>query len=282
MAEPTLADIRRDIDRIDQVLHDHLIERSMIIDRLIAIKKKQGSGSAFRPDREASMLKALAERHEGRLPFDAIESIWRIIISTFTFVQAPYAVHGAGETPALRDAARFHFGFTVPFHVHLTLAETIAAVHTSSGDLGLVPVTADARDGVWWRDLIGADRPKIIARLPFVAREDHPAGLPLFIVSKPLADQATPDRALFALRVERWPGAVADALASDALRVEAAATDGTATGGTATALLLSAPGTTTHDQLQARLVSHNLPPLEIAPVGSCPDPFLFHASDSAS
>ena len=59
----------------------------------------------------------LVERHRGILPLDTIESIWRVIISTFTYVQAPFAVHAdvsVGES-AMRDSARFHFGFVVPY-----------------------------------------------------------------------------------------------------------------------------------------------------------------------
>ena len=60
MAEPSLADLRREIDRLDAAMHDLLIERGTIIDRLIAVKKTQDSGSAFRPGREAAMMKVLA------------------------------------------------------------------------------------------------------------------------------------------------------------------------------------------------------------------------------
>ena len=42
---PTLADLRTEIDRIDRAMHELLIERSGIIDTLIAI----GSGAAVRP-----------------------------------------------------------------------------------------------------------------------------------------------------------------------------------------------------------------------------------------
>ena len=86
----TLAELRVDIDRIDAAMHALLMERGQIIDRLIAIKARQGGGSAFRPAREASMMRALAERHRGLLPLDTVEGIWRIIISTFTYVQSPY------------------------------------------------------------------------------------------------------------------------------------------------------------------------------------------------
>ena len=91
--EPLLAELRREIDRIDEAMHGLLIERGEIIERLIAVKKTEESGSAFRPAREADMMRRLVQRHHGSLPLDTAESIWRVIISTFTYVQAPFAVH---------------------------------------------------------------------------------------------------------------------------------------------------------------------------------------------
>src|SRR5246127_109456 len=148
-AAESLAQLRVDIDRIDASMHALLMERGRIIDRLIAIKARQGGGSAFRPAREAAMMKAIAERHEGLLPLDTVESIWRVIIATFTYVQAPFRVHAdfsSGE-PAMRDSERFHFGFTVPIVPHLGAAGVVMAVAASRGDLGLVPVAASAADG---------------------------------------------------------------------------------------------------------------------------------------
>jgi chorismate mutase len=136
---PSLADLRQEIDRIDEAMHRLLMERGTIIDRLIASKKASQAGlsSAFRPGREASMMKALAERHEGLLPLDTVESIWRVIIGTFTYVQSNYSVHAdvsAGDAP-MRDSARFHFGFTVPYITHPSAAAVIEAVASSRGDL---------------------------------------------------------------------------------------------------------------------------------------------------
>ena len=73
-AEATLAGLRQEIDRIDSRMHELLMERGSIIDRLIATKGTAASGSAFRPQREAAMMRVLAERHAGRLPFDAAEA----------------------------------------------------------------------------------------------------------------------------------------------------------------------------------------------------------------
>src|SRR5437667_4328018 len=153
--KPTLADLRREIDRIDESMHRLLMERGEIIDTLIATKKTAESGSAFRPAREADMMRRLVERHRGILPLDTAESIWRVIIATFTYVQAPFSVHAdlsAGEA-VMRDSARFHFGFTVPFVPHVGAAGVVAAVSESKGDLGLVPAFAVAGAPVWWASL---------------------------------------------------------------------------------------------------------------------------------
>src|SRR6201993_1467985 len=148
-ATPSLADLRREIDRIDADMHALLIERGEIIDRLIAVKKTEETGSAFRPAREAEMMRRLVQRHHGSLPLDTAESIWRVIIATFTYVQAPFSVHAdlsAGDA-LMRDSARFHFGFTVPFVSHMGASAVVAAVSDSKGDLGLVPAFAMAGSG---------------------------------------------------------------------------------------------------------------------------------------
>src|SRR5918997_5803480 len=201
-----LAALRAEIDRIDEAMHRLLMERGEIIDRLIAVKKTSESGSAFRPGREAAMMRALAGRHHGLLPPDTAESIWRVIIATFPYVQAPYGVHAdisGGDAP-MRDSARFHFGFTVPYHAHPSAAAVIGAVARSRGDLGIFRLDQGASAGAWWRELAGARAPKIIARLPFIERPDHPAGTPVFVISKPLADAAVRDVVLYAARLERW------------------------------------------------------------------------------
>ncbi len=238
-ANPTLADLRIEIDRIDASMHGLLMERGRIIDRLIEIKARQGGGSAFRPAREASMMRALVERHRGLLPLDTVEGIWRIIISTFTFMQAPYCVHvdvSRGDA-AMRDSARFHFGFTVPCVPHLGAAEVIAAVARSAGDLGMVAVDAGARADGWWTSLAAPAQPKIIARLPFVERVDHPAGMPVFVISRPLADGAARDVALEAMRVDRWRPDYPHALRAIGGEIIGAAADSTGL-----ALLVSRPG----------------------------------------
>jgi chorismate mutase len=231
-ATPSLADLRREIDRIDADMHALLIERGEIIDRLIAVKKTEETGSAFRPAREAEMMRRLVQRHHGSLPLDTAESIWRVIISTFTYVQAPFSVHAdlsAGDA-SMRDSARFHFGFTVPFVPHMGAATVVEAVTESKGDLGLVPAFAIAGSGPWWTALEFESAPKIIARLPFVERADHPAALPVFVISRAAADAMVVETETWSMRVSGWSASAVRALAefADVIAVPDRAFDGAA------------------------------------------------------
>jgi len=237
-ATPSLADLRREIDRIDADMHALLIERGEIIDRLIAVKKTEETGSAFRPAREAEMMRRLVQRHHGSLPLDTAESIWRVIIATFTYVQAPFSVHAdlsAGDA-SMRDSARFHFGFTVPFVPHMGAASVVEAVTASKGDLGLVPAFAIAGAGPWWTALEFDSAPKIIARLPFVERADHPAALPVFVLSRAAADAMVVETETWSMRVSGWSADAVRAVAefADIIAVPDRAFDGAA-------LLLSLP-----------------------------------------
>ncbi|MGO4572245.1 chorismate mutase [Microvirga sp. 2TAF3] len=262
---PSLAELRQEIDRIDESMHRLLMERGMIIDRLISVKKTSESGSAFRPGREASMMRALAERHEGLLPLDTVESIWRVIIATFTYVQAPYAVHAdisGGDAP-MRDSARFHFGFTVPYLTHPSATAVIEAVASGRGDLGIFRIDQGASSGAWWRSLADKDRPKIIARLPFIERPDHPAGTPVFVISKPLTDAAVRDVVLYAAQFERWHrdvGATLSRLGGEAV-ASAADTYGLS-------VLIAVPGTVEAPRLHAALTDAGASLAQLVEIGS--------------
>ncbi|MDI3470317.1 MAG: Chorismate mutase I [Pseudolabrys sp.] len=266
--KPLLADLRKEIDRIDEEMHRLLMQRGEIIDRLIESKradKSQEIGSAFRPAREADMMRRLVRRHKGILPLDTAESIWRVIISTFTYVQAPFSLHAdltAGDA-LMRDSARFHFGFTVPFVPHMGAAGVVAAVSESKGDLGLVPAFAVASSGAWWSALEFDTAPKIIARLPFVEREDHPAALPVFVISRVAADAMVTEASVWSIRVSGWTAKTAQALSTvaDFIAVPDKAFDGAA-------LLVTVPEGKSFADLEKALVNAGASVRSSALVGS--------------
>lgn len=263
--EPSLSELRREIDRIDEAVHRLIMERGEIIDRLIAVKTTAASGSAFRPGREAAMMRALAGRHRGLLPLDTVEGIWRVIIATFTYVQAPFSVHAdisGGDVP-MRESSRFHFGFTVPYRPLPSALAVIEAVAASRGDLGVFRLDQGASAGAWWRELTGPRRPKIIARLPFIERPDHPAGTPVFVISQPLSDAALRDVVLYAARFDWWREGVPETVT--ALQGEVVASAGASHGLTA---LLALPGAVDEAAARAAIEATGARLLDLLEVGT--------------
>lgn len=175
----SLAALRQEIDTADQEMHRLLMHRSQVIEQLIEAKKLGPRGAAFRPDREASMMRRFAERHSGRLPLSTVEHIWREIIGTFTQLQAPYRVLSArADDPRMRDLLRYYFGFSSPLEVTATNRDAVATVARTGTDLAVVALDdplEENPDENWWRALevpanagddgVGA---KVIAALPFL------------------------------------------------------------------------------------------------------------------
>lgn len=212
-----LAGIRRRIDAIDAEMHRLLIARGAVIDELIRAKGTEASGAAFRPGREAAMMRRLVMRHEGRLPLASVEHIWREIITTFTAMQAPFGVSVApGADPlAMRDLVRFYFGFSVPLTDCASAREALARVAGAAGELAVIAIEGG---GLWWRDLARQDGARIFARLPAMEAGGHPAALPAYVIGPPLEDDADLDLAVLVLEAT---GQVEDALAARGGRVMA-------------------------------------------------------------
>ncbi|MCZ8184384.1 MAG: chorismate mutase [Beijerinckiaceae bacterium] len=230
-AAPPLAHLRQEIDRIDAVIHAALVERGEIVGQVIAAKNAAGdTGSAFRPDREADLMRRIVLKAPGRWPVDAPENIWRVIVATSTFTQVPYRVHAdlSGGDVAIRESMRFHFGFTVPFVPAEDSRAVIAAVAASLGDLGMFRIDQSATLGAWWKGLEHPAAPKIIARLPFAERADHPVGLPVFVIARPQKEGLARETILASVRAERWRQPALEALA--ALGAELVASAGDANG----------------------------------------------------
>ncbi len=142
----------------------------------------------------------------------------------------------------------------------------IDAVAAAKGDLGLVAVDAGPAAGAWWKDLEAASAPKIIARLPFVERPDHPAGRPLFVIAKPLSEAAARDVVLYALAIENS----GDSLTTLSAALTAIGCDigGSAREGEALSLLVAAPGSVTPAALREASRKAGKEALSLTEIGS--------------
>ena len=162
----------------------------------------------------------------------------------------------------MRDSARFHFGFVVPYISHFSATAAVEAVAKSKGDLALVLARSPSHTP-WWNALETRGAPKIIARLPFVERADHPAALPVFVVSRVADSAMVTEVAMWSIRVSGWNAEIARALSplAEIVAVPDTAFDGAA-------LLVSITGPSSLEKIRTALIEAGASVRSSALVGS--------------
>lgn len=170
MNEPTdiLGDLRREIDEIDTALHDLIMRRAAIVEKVAAAKGPQAA-SGMRPGREAEILRRLAARHDGPFPRGALLRMWREMLGATTFMQGPFAVavFASEREQGYWDLARDHFGSHTPITACDTRRDVLTQVFEGTVTHGVLPFPSEQDDPPWWGRLYGPDAPRIVLRLPF-------------------------------------------------------------------------------------------------------------------
>lgn len=178
MTDPSrsIDELRRDIDIIDDEMHDLLIRRVEIVEAIGALKKAAPGELYIRPAREAQILRRLVERHKGRFPAPVVVRIWREMLAATSRLQGPFsvAVHAPEKSVGYWDMARDHYGSATQTTLHRLANPVIRAVADGSTTIGVLPQPQDDDDDPWWPKLLtaGEAMPRVIARLPFIDYDD--------------------------------------------------------------------------------------------------------------
>jgi chorismate mutase-like protein len=171
-----LAALRRDIDRIDDQIHDLLMRRTQAVVAIRDLKRASGE-PVLRPAREAAVLRRLIGRHRGPFPKTALVRVWREIMAGQVRVQAPFSIAVLAQAAggALWDLARDHFGAATPTRRYETARSVLRAVADGEATVGVLPMPGEDDADPWWPALAGNERdtPRIIARLPFASPADR-------------------------------------------------------------------------------------------------------------
>lgn len=155
-----LTKIRNKIDNIDCAIHDLLMQRAETVQEIIVAKQQdsQSNGNtiiAYRPAREAELLKNILTRHKGQLPHTTIIAIWRSLLSAFCALQSDFSIayFGANEAESVRDAIRYYFGSTVKLRKSGTELSVLHAVSSNDVALGILPISNIDVANEWWLKL---------------------------------------------------------------------------------------------------------------------------------
>lgn len=201
-ASPSLDELRREIDRIDDAMHDLAMRRAEVAGH---VRRAKGDGPSFRPSREAQLLRRLVARHQGALPPAVVARMWREMVAATLRLQENFtiAVAQRADQPGVWDLARDHYGSTGAMTELASAALVLRAVAQGEALIGVLPVPREDDTEIWWPSLAaagGKGQPRVIARLPFVAagnaRGERPQALAIArLQPEPTGD----DRALLVI-----------------------------------------------------------------------------------
>ena len=197
--------LRARLDDIDNALHDLLMQRARVVEHVA----KAGKRGAYRPGREASIIRRLLRRHSGGLPPHTLVRLWRELLAGTTAMQGAFTVavcepdSGASYT----QAAREHFGALTPLHAFGSPSQTMAEVSRGAAAIGVLPMpseTDSARDA-WWTFMLQNEQPRIyiVGRLPFWS--PRPEGAPTaraLVIATTEPDASERDRTLLGLELD--------------------------------------------------------------------------------
>jgi len=206
--DPDLAALRRDVDRIDDAMHDLLMERTEAVLRLGAAKRDEpGAAPPFvpiRPGREARIVRRLLDRHRGAFPPEVLIRIWREMIGTLMRAQGPFTVavfmpeRGTGYLEIARD----HYGSYTETVSYQVSGRVLKAVAEGAAAVAVLPLPGESGSEPWWPALIGdaSPRMRVVARLPFAGPGAGRGGdIEAFAVAPVAPEETGGDRSLLAV-----------------------------------------------------------------------------------
>jgi chorismate mutase/prephenate dehydratase len=148
----TLADLRVQIDALDNQLLTLLNQRALVAEQVGEVKKREGT-PFFRPDRVAQVIEKIQQANKGPLKNEHVAAVWREIMSACLALESPVRVAYLGPAGTFSEeaAVRF-FGSSIEHIPCANFDEVFRAATAGTADFGVVPVE-NSTEGVVSRSL---------------------------------------------------------------------------------------------------------------------------------
>jgi len=201
--------LRNEIDALDDRMHELLMRRTEVVQRIASVKRRDGEPLSYmRPGREAVILRRLLARHQGELPKTVVARIWRELISALCRIQGPLkvAVLAPEKSVGYWDMARRQFGSSTPMTLHRSAQNVLRAVAAGGGTVGILPLPHDDEQDPWWPHLAagGDTAPQVIGRLPFLRDNSGQfEDVSALVVANMAPEASGEDASLLAVTVEQ-------------------------------------------------------------------------------
>jgi chorismate mutase/prephenate dehydratase len=161
--------IRARIDALDERLVKLLSARARLAQRIGRLK----DGGAYRPEREAQVLRRILKANRGPLPAGALARLFSEIMSACRALEDSMTVAYLGpEGTFSQEAATKHFGGLTTMTPCASIDEVFRAVETGAAGYGVVPVENSTEGGVGRTlDLLLATPAKICGEIVLPIRQ---------------------------------------------------------------------------------------------------------------
>ncbi|HJW54270.1 MAG TPA: prephenate dehydratase [Burkholderiaceae bacterium] len=135
-----LKPLREQIDSIDAQILDLLNRRARVAQEVGHVKA-ESNAPVFRPEREAQVLRSVAERNPGPLNALDVQTIFRDIMSACRALEKRVTVAYLGPEGTFSEQAVYRqFGHAVEGMPCTSIDEIFRAVEAGTADFGVVPV----------------------------------------------------------------------------------------------------------------------------------------------
>lgn len=129
--------LRGEIDRVDGEILERLNRRAQLARAIGTLKV----GQAYRPEREAQVLRGIKEKNPGPLGDETVAFIFREIMSACLALERPITVAFLGPQGTFSESAVMkHFGLAAVTLPQTSIDEVYRAVESGAADFGVVPV----------------------------------------------------------------------------------------------------------------------------------------------
>ncbi len=205
--EKTLAEVRSEIDAIDDKIHDLIMARAELIEDIIQAKKQlsEEKKPIIHHARETAIIKRLLKRHKGPFPKEVLIRMWREMFSAFVNMQRSFemAVYMPERGAGFLETARDHFGTHSKTRTSTSIVQVIKDVADWNVEVGVIPAQVEQEDAnPWWLSLLpgnGWDAPQIVAKLPLSNGRDISSSQEAFVISMGEFEPTSDDRSLVAI-----------------------------------------------------------------------------------
>ena len=135
-----LKPLREQIDAVDAQILD-LLNRRATLAQEVGHVKAETNAPVFRPEREAQVLRGVAERNPGPLPAGAVQTIFREIMSACRALEKRVTVAFLGPAGTFSEQAAYQqFGHAIEALACMSIDEVFRATEAGTADYGVVPV----------------------------------------------------------------------------------------------------------------------------------------------